>query len=136
MTTMLAPGDTRYYLPLVKESENTARSASFYIKPGYKMYMGIDSGNDCTVYLEKGEHDHQLKWPMPEIEIKLSTRENIILDSETTCTRCGFTVNRLEGDRTEQDINPLLRVPYTLPNKVLRDVVFLTVKKHFCEMYV
>ncbi len=36
MTTMLAPGDTRYYLPLVKVTWCKARSASFYIKPGYK----------------------------------------------------------------------------------------------------
>ena len=107
MTTMLAPGDTRYYLPLVKQSEHKARSASFYIKPGYKMYVGIDSHDNCTVYLEKGEHDHQLKWPMPENEIELSVTENIIviLYGETICTRCGYTVNRLEGDRTEQPIN-------------------------------
>ena len=130
---MLAPGDTRYYLPLVKQSEDKARSASFYIKPGYKMFVYIDSGNDRTVYLEKGEYDHQLKWPMPEMEIELSTRENIILYGETICTRCGLTVNRLEGDNTEQDINPLLRAIhalYSVRNEVL--FVFLTVKKHFC----
>ncbi len=39
MTTMLAPGDTQYYLPLVKQSHYEVRSASFYIKPGYKMYV-------------------------------------------------------------------------------------------------
>ncbi len=118
MITMLAPGDTRYYLPLVKQSEDNARSASFYIKPGYKMYVSI-TGGLLHIFLEKGEHDHQLEWPMPEMEIELSTRDNQILDSETICTRCDFTVNRLEGDRTKQDINPLLRVPYTLLNAVL-----------------
>ena len=55
---MLALGDTRYYLPLVKESEYRARSASFYIKPSYKMYVDIDGHDNCRVYLEKGEHDH------------------------------------------------------------------------------
>ncbi len=63
ITTMLAPGDTRYYLPLVKVSECNARSASFYIKSGYKMYVSIYNGDNCRVFLEKGEHDHQLKWP-------------------------------------------------------------------------
>ncbi len=70
---MLAPGDTRYY-PLVKESQYKVRSASFYIKPGYKMYVSIVGYDYCIVYLEKDEHDHQLKWPMPEIEIELSTQ--------------------------------------------------------------
>ncbi len=133
MTTMLAPGDTRYYLPLVKESADISRSASFYIKPGYKMYVDIDGINRCKVYLEKGEHDHQLKWPMPEMEIELNT-ENKILDRATICTRCGHTVNQLEGDITEQDINPW-RMPVRLPTMgimVLRDVVFLTVKEHLC----
>ncbi len=132
MTTMLAPGDTRYYLPLVKQSKYNTRSASFYIKPGYKLYVDIDYDN-CTVYSEKGEHDHQLEWPIPEMEIELCTMENKILYRATLCTRCDLTVNRLEGDRTEQDIKPLLReyIPllYPLSN---RDVVFLTVKKHFC----
>ncbi len=128
MTTMLAPADTRYYLPLVKESEYKARSASFYIKPGYKMYVSIDGG-DCMVYLEKGEHDHQLKWPMPEMEIELSTTENKIPDSETICTRCGLTVNQLVGDITQQAINPR---PRCTSLGVLRDFVFLTVKKHLC----
>ena len=80
MTTMLAPGDTRYYLPLVKESEYTARSASIYIKPGYKMYVNINGHDNCTIFLEKGEHDHQLKWPMPEMEIELSSTKNRTLN--------------------------------------------------------
>ncbi len=130
MTTMLAPGDTRYYLPLVKESELKARSASFYIKPGYKMYVDIEDDDACRVYLEKGEHDHQLKWPMPEMEIELSTTENKTLCSEVICTRCGLTVNRLEGHRTEQEINPhwFYTSPYGFPS----DFMFLTVKKHLC----
>ncbi len=129
MTTMLAPGDTRYYLPLVQEPD-ISRSASFYIKPGYKMYVSIDGFNRCRAYLEKGEHDHQIKWPMPEMEIELSTTENKILYRETICTRCGHTVNQLEGDRTEQAINPQLCSP--IIRGVLRDFVFLTVKKHLC----
>ena len=76
MTTMLAPDHKPYYLPLVKESEYRARSASFYIKSGYKMYVGNDGHDNCTVYLEQGEHDHRLKWPMPKMEIELSTTEN------------------------------------------------------------
>ncbi len=128
MTKMLAPGDTRYYLPLVKESEYKARSASFYIKPGYKMYVRIVGYDYCTIYLEKGEHDHQLKWPMPEIEIELSTPENKILDRATICTRCRYTVNQLEGDKTQQAINPQ---PY-VDRGVQRDFVFLAVKKHLC----
>ncbi len=135
MTTMLAPGDTRYYLPLVKQSEDKARSASFYIKPGYLMYVSINPVDICRVYLEKGEHDHQLKWPMPEMEIELSTTENKILNRETICTRCGLTVNRLEGDKTKQDINP--RPRWALKGlEVLRDFVFLTVKKHLCKKLV
>ncbi len=132
MTTILAPGDTRYYLPLVKvQSMCSTRSASFYIKPGYKMYVNIDRYDECVVYLEKGEYDHQLKWPMPEMEIELSTTENKILHRETICTRCGRTVNQLEGRRTEQAIN--LRSLWALKGLgVLRNVVFLTVKKHLC----
>ncbi len=38
------------------------------------MYVDIDNADNCRLYLEKGEHDHQLKWPMPEMEIELSTR--------------------------------------------------------------
>ncbi len=57
MTTMLAPcmhaGDTRYYLPLVKESESTARSASFYIKPGYKMYVSMFANEHFWVYTQR-----------------------------------------------------------------------------------
>ncbi len=66
MTTMLAPGDTRYYLPLFKESEEVpeiARSALFYIKPGYKMYVQSINTTKCWIYLEKSEHDYQIKWP-------------------------------------------------------------------------
>ncbi len=129
MTTMLAP-DTRYYLPLVKESQYRARSASFYIKPGYKMYVNINSHDDCTAYLEKGEHDHQLKWPMTEMEIELSTIENKILYREIICTICGHTVNQLVGDRTKQEINPEPYMP--IIREVLRDFVFLTIKAHFC----
>ncbi len=73
MTTMLAPGDIRYFLPLVKVTWCKARSASFYIEPGYKMYVDIDNADNCRLYLEKGEHDHQLKWPMPEMEIELNS---------------------------------------------------------------
>ncbi len=134
MTTMLAPGDTRYYLSLVEVSQHRARSASFYIKPGYKMYVSIDSHDNCTIYLEKGEHDHILKWPMPEMEMELSITENsiIILYDETICTRCGYTVNRLEGDRTQQPINyPRARCWHTRLG-VLRDFVFLTVRNHKC----
>ncbi len=132
MTIMLAPGDTQYYLPLVKESEYRARSASFYIKPGYKMYVRIDVYDNCIVYLEKGEHDHQLKWPMPEMEIELCTRENETLYSETLCTRCDLTVNRLVGDKEQQDINPHHLHCISRLYKFLRDVVFLAVKKHIC----
>ncbi len=138
MTTMLAPGDTpyyldtRYYLPIVKVSEIRARSASFYIKPGYKMYVDIDNADNCRLYLVKGEHDHQLKWPMPEMEIELSTTENKILYEETICTRCGHTVNQLEGDSTVQVINPqqhLGRLSMHSSSRV-RDIVFLTFKMH------
>ncbi len=127
MTTMLAPGDTRYYLPLVQESEYRARSASFYIKPGYKMHVVFGRHDHCAVLLEEGEHDHQLKWPMSEIEIKVSTKENIILCSEIICTRCGHTVNRLTVGE---------KLGITLHHgrgKALRNFVFLTVKKHFCK---
>ncbi|XP_064389173.1 TNF receptor-associated factor 5-like [Halichondria panicea] len=151
MTTMLAPGDTRYYLPLVKESEYKARSASFYIKPGYKMYVSIDGQDNCTVYLEKGEYDHQLKWPMPEMEIELRTKENKILYRATICTECGRAVNRLEGDRTKQDItNPARETLETFGTpinpqratldeyaalEVVRDFVFLMVTEHLCKRY-
>ncbi len=132
MTTMLAPGDTRYYLPLVSVSWYIAQSASFYIKPGYKMYVSIDEYDSFQVYLEKGEHDHQLKWPMPEMEIELSTTENKILYRKTICTRCGRTVNQLEWCRAEQDIT-LGRFEALRPIKsISRDFVFLTVKKHIC----
>ena len=104
MTTMLAPGDTQYYLPLVKESEDRARSTSFYIKPDYKMYVSIDSHDNCTVFLEKGEHDHQLKWPMTGMDIVLTTTNNNNLYSETICTECSLIVKRREGDRLEQNI--------------------------------
>ncbi len=128
---MLAPGDTRYYLPLVKQSWCTVQSTSFYIKPGYKMHVKIANTDNCSVYFEKGEHDHQLKWPMPEMEIELSTTENEILYRETICTRCGLTVNQLEGDKTQQAIN--LRSLWALKGLgVLRSVVFLTVKEHLC----
>ncbi len=130
MTTMLAPGDTRYYLPLVKESQYRARSASFYIKPGYKMYMYINGRDTCRVYLEKGEHDHQLKWPMSEMEIELSTEMNKILYRAKICTRCGYTVNRLEGDSTERANTR--GAPIAPSRGVLRDFVFLTIKKHLC----
>ena len=148
MTTMLAPGDTRYYLPLVKESEYKARSASFYIKPGYKMYIDIDRDDRCKVYLEKGEHNHQLKWPMPEMEIELSTytKENKILYSETICTECGYTVNRLDKDRTEQDIDITRETLETFGTPidsltldgyaalgVVRDCVFLMLTEHLCK---
>ena len=151
MTTMLAPGDTRYYLPLVKESEYKARSASFYIKPGYKMYVSIDGQDNCTVYLEKGEYDHQLKWPMPEMEIELRTKENKILYRAIICTECGRAVNRLEGDRTKQDItNPARETLETFGTpinpqratldeyaalEVVRDFVFVMVTEHLCKRY-
>ncbi len=46
------------------------------------MYVSIVGYDDCSVYLEKGEHDHQLEWPMPEMEIELSTPDNEILYSK------------------------------------------------------
>ncbi len=134
MTTMLAPG-TRYYLPLVKESENIARSASFYIKPGYKMYVVISDSDNFWVFLLKGEHDHQLEWPMTEMEIELSARENKILDRYTICTictRCGHTVNQLVGDKMVREINHA-GLRYATNGAVpTRDFVFLTIKKHLC----
>ena len=131
MTTMLAPDHKPYYLPLVKESEYRARSASFYIKPGYKMYVSIDSHDNCNVYLEQGEHDYQLKWPMPEMEIELSTTENDTLYRATICTKCSLTVNRLDGDRIEQDITNPLFSPFSNLGGVLRNFVFLTVNNHY-----
>ncbi len=133
MTTMLEPSHTRYYLTIVRQMQyGTARSASFYIKPGYKMYVNIDGHDNCTVYLEKGEHDHQLEWPMTEMEIELHTKENKILYGETICTRCGYTVNRLEGDKTKQDINN--PGPSYYRREIRRDFVFLTVRQHKCDV--
>ena len=133
MTTMLAPGDTRYYLPLVKESEDRARSASFYIKPGYKMYLDIDGQDNSTVYLKNSEHDHQLEWPMPEMEIELSDTENKTLCTHTICTRCGHTVNRLEGDSAQEAItNPWAAHRYVSPRPP-RDFLTLTVRDHVCQ---
>ena len=131
MITMLAPGDTRKILLLVKESEYNARSASFYIKPGYKMYVDITNADYCSVYLEKGEHDLQLEWPMSEMEIVLCTKKNKTLYSKTICTRCGYTVNRLEGNRTKQNINQCLYLS-SMPEVPTREFVSLTVKTHFC----
>ena len=134
MSTMLAPGDTRYELPLVKVAQNIARSASFYITPGYKMYVTCNAGH-YMVYLEKGKYDHQLKWPMPELDIELSTTENIILYRVTICARCvtpPIIMNRLEGDRTEQDIpNPRLLKIIGKGDK--RDILLLTVREHNCK---
>ncbi len=93
------------------------------------MYVSIDRADACRVYLEKGEHDHQLKWPMPEMEIEVRT-ENKILDRATICTRCGFTAKRLEGRNIQQAINPRPCLP--IIGEVIRDFVFLTVKKHLC----
>ncbi len=96
------------------------------------MYVDIDNADNCRLYLEKGEHDHQLKWPMPEMEIELSTTENgTTLYGETICTRCGLTVNQLEGDSTQEAINPHR---WFASIRVLRDFVFLTVKKHICTI--
>ncbi len=93
--------------------------------------MNIDRYDYCIIYLEKGEHDQQLKWPMTEMEIELSTTNNKILYSETICTRCGYTVNRLEGDKTKAGINTWMGL-FGKRLVDLRDFVFLTVKKHLC----
>ncbi len=47
----------------------------------------------CRVLLEKGEHDHKLKWLIPGMEIDSTTENGVV----TICTRCGHTVNGLEG---------------------------------------
>ncbi len=133
MTTMLAPGDTQYYLPLFKESENKARSASFYIKPGYKMYVNMFANEHFWIYLEKGEHDYQIKWPIPGMKIILCTTENKILYSETICIRCGHTVNQLEGDRVRQDITNSEQSEWrSFMWEDKKDFVFLTIHKHIC----
>ena len=132
ITTMLAPGDTRYYLPLVKESQYFARSVSFYIKPGYKMHAHYNLMN-LNTRLEKGEHDHKLEWPMPEMEIVLSTSENKTLNRVTICTKCGYTVNRLEEDKTEQDMDPW-SITVSLEGDQ-KDFLFLTVRKHICRQF-
>ena len=127
MTTMLTPGDTRHYLPLVKVPGNKPRSASFYIKPGYKMFVEFDAADKCRVFLEKGEHDHKLKWLIPGMEIELSTAENGTMCRVTICTRCGHTVNRLEGKQF------ITLQPQVYSLVVLRDFVFLAVKRHICK---
>ncbi len=69
------------------------------------MYVDNFIGDNCTVYIlamEKGEHDHQLEWPIPEMKVELSDTENTILYRATICTRCGYTVNQIEGGRTNQ----------------------------------
>ena len=43
------------------------------------MYVDIFVGDNCTVYLEKGKHDHQVEWPIPEMEVELSDTENTLL---------------------------------------------------------
>ncbi len=138
MTTMLAPGDTRYTLPLVEVAENIARSASFYVTPGYKMYVKFD-GKSYTVYLEKGEHDHKLKWPMSEMEIELSFTENaqaetITMCTKKICTRCGNGVimNRVEGYQTEREMfdgGVLKRIG----TGTQRASLFLIVREHDCK---
>ncbi len=134
MTTMLAPGDIQYKLPLVKVTQNITQSASFYITPGYKLYVTCNAGH-CMVYLEKGKHDHQLEWPMPELDIELSTTENKSLYTNTICTRCvtpPTIMNRLEGDRIEQDI-PNTRLLKIIGKGGERDILLLTVKEHNCK---
>ncbi len=38
------------------------------------MYVVFDSTDKCRILLEKGEHDHKLKWLIPGMEIAILRR--------------------------------------------------------------
>ena len=83
------------------------------------------------LYLEKGEYDDELKWPIPEeFEFELvptpepqqTEVEFIVYDMEI-CARCGSNLNRTENEQEVEIyyIYSLKQTPY----------LNMTVKKHF-----
>ncbi len=132
MSTMLEQ-DKQYCLPLVVMSQEYARSPSFYIQPGYKMYVTLRGLGQCTIQLEKSEHDDKLAWPMPEMDIELTTMYNTLLHKVITCPRCGYTVTKvLQGYQTEKEIQKL-RYNELLPPHKLIDPVLIQIKMHSCS---
>ncbi len=131
MTTMLEQGK-QYSLPLVLVMRNKcyAQSPSFYIQPGYKMYVLVNDFKQYAIKLEKSERDDKLEWPIPPMNIKLTDMHNELLHKVTTCTKCGFTVMKVEGEQTEKEIQ---RQHYSLiPSHQTVDPILIAIKTHTC----
>ncbi len=126
MTTMLEPGK-QYYLPLVKKDEFYKESPSFCIQPGYKMHVVINKDKKMkgTIYLERGEHDDKLRWPMPEIDIELSSMNNEIFYTVEICFGCGQIVNQLENYQTKAVIEE------DIDFESVSDSIFIRPKTHY-----
>ena len=98
-TIMLGPDQGKYCLHFSWDSDTSLRTPSFYLRPGYKMYLRCDreygqrTFNDprsvmtpkktkraanrefYTFYLEKSECGDHLPWPIQDIEVEVSTRQ-------------------------------------------------------------
>ena len=126
VTTMMEIWKT-YCLRFTWLDETTARCPSFYVKPGYKMFMkvvvtecqmtgwgrkqgsNVVKGTSIRLYLEKGEYDNELTWPIPEeFNIELvptpepqQTEVKIVGEMEI-CARCGLNLNQTKDEREIQ----------------------------------
>ena len=118
MTTILEP-DKEYYLPLFPTAEGIKRTPSFYIQPGYKMYIN----EQCKLFLERSKFDNTLIWPMTANEFMI--KNNSFQHKIIICSECSsLIVNKVESDQTEREI---WRNPFYSP---LGDSVPITVKSH------
>ena len=141
MTTLLEQGK-QYCLPLVKRDGSCIQSPSFYIQPGYKMNVSINDFKQCTISLEKSEHDDKLEWPVPPMDIELTTMNKQVLNRITTCSRCASAVTRVvEGEKTEKEIQiqgqydwiPFHQSDDWIPFHQSVDPILIAIKIHICQ---
>ena len=112
-TAMLGPRQMPYCLHFTKRSENIFRTPSFYLRPGYKMYLQCDrlsqptsqgayygasvysSQESFSLILEKSKKEDTLPWPIPkEMEVRVFTEEPAQKDTQhKLCSKCNPNLN-------------------------------------------
>ncbi len=121
VTTMLKTG-TKYCLRMKSFVFSIIyHSDSFFVASGYKMQAHYSKGCDLfgnsnasvRIFLESGENDYQLRWPMLGMTVTLESPDKKKIGDITICTSC-------KG----QNLNPVERSEY--PREIARTIVPLS----------
>ena len=131
LTTTMLETDTKYCLRMTCD-----QSDSFFVKPGYKMNIRYKNSPYVSympsvhMFLESGENDDQLRWPMLGMIFTIEAPDKKKIADIMICTSCNG-----------QNLNPVLGGVYHQREISFTDIVslctnpthlYITFEYHFC----